>query len=421
MRWLKLLALSFLVQTGCELPLDLDIPVPPIGEPAEPKTYTARVQGTVTAAADSSPIANARVTAYVYGGGLMPFLLYHHSSGTDDQGHYELSFRVDSRASDISFCANATGFERSCDPTRDDRTGEVRTIDFQLEASGRGESLLAVWGASSSDVYAVGGIGLILHYDGTGWSAITSGTSALLCDVWGSSSSDIYAVGSEGTILHYDGTRWTSRLGTTKWLDGVWGTSSSDVFAVGQHGTILHYDGTRWTTMTSGQVTGEWLRGVWGSLSRDVYAVGLTCQSYMGGVSVCSGAILHYDGAGWSVMRRGTTEALHGVWGTSSSDVYAVGYDGTILHYDGTGWSAMTSGTTEYLRGVWGTSSSDIYAVGLGGTILHYDGTGWSAMTSGTSEDLSGVWGTSSSDIFAVGSGSTILHYDGTSWSAHEE
>jgi hypothetical protein len=39
------------------------------------------------------------------------------------------------------------------------------------------------------------------------------------------------------------------------------------------------------------------------------------------------------------------------------------------------GWSPMTSGTTQTLRGIWGSSGSDVFAVGNSGTILHYDGT----------------------------------------------
>jgi hypothetical protein len=35
----------------------------------------------------------------------------------------------------------------------------------------------------------------------------------------------------------------------------------------------------------------------------------------------------------------------------------------------------MPSGTTNILLGVWGSSSSDVFAVGDKGTILHYDGT----------------------------------------------
>jgi hypothetical protein len=76
-------------------------------------------------------------------------------------------------------------------------------------------------------------------------------------------------------------------------------------------------------------------------------------------------------------------------------------------------WSPMSSGTTRNLSGVWGSSGSNVFAVGDGGTILHYDGRTWSAMSSGTTESLFGVWGTSATDVFAVGATGTILHYDG--------
>jgi hypothetical protein len=104
---------------------------------------------------------------------------------------------------------------------------------------------------------------------------------------------------------------------------------------------------------------------------------------------------------------------LYSVWGNSSSDVFAVGYDGTILHYNGSAWSAMSSGTTDVLGGIWGSSASDVFAVGEGGIILHYNGSTWSAMSSGTINDLHDVWGHLTSDVFAVGIFGTILHYSG--------
>ena len=109
---------------------------------------------------------------------------------------------------------------------------------------------------------------------------------------------------------------------------------------------------------------------------------------------------------------------LFGVWGSSSTDVFAVGLIGTIVHYDGSAWSAMSGGTTNRLDGVWGSSSTDVFAVGDYGTILHYNGSAWSAMSSGTTSHLYGVWGSSATDVFAVGDDGTILHYDGSAWSA---
>ena len=93
---------------------------------------------------------------------------------------------------------------------------------------------------------------------------------------------------------------------------------------------------------------------------------------------------------------------LSAIWGTSSSDVFAVGGLGTILHYNGKTWSNMSSGGTNWFYAVWGSSSSDVFVVGTDGTILHYNGQEWSNMTSGSSDLLCGVLGSSSSDVFAV-------------------
>lgn len=99
------------------------------------------------------------------------------------------------------------------------------------------------------------------------------------------------------------------------------------------------------------------------------------------------------------------------MWGTSPSDVYAVGFRGTILHYDGTGWSSMVSGTPWELWDVWGTSATDVYAVGYLGTILHYDGTVWSdlAIYNQLGPTHRGIWGTSSGLVYIVATGETIL------------
>jgi hypothetical protein len=46
---------------------------------------------------------------------------------------------------------------------------------------------------------------------------------------------------------------------------------------------------------------------------------------------------------------------------------------------DGSTWSAMTSGTTNHLWNVWGSSATDVFAVGIYGTILHYNGSAGSS------------------------------------------
>lgn len=46
-----------------------------------------------------------------------------------------------------------------------------------------------------------------------GWSPMESGTQRMLNAVWGSSANDVFVVGTLGTILHYDGN-----------LEGTWST-----------------------------------------------------------------------------------------------------------------------------------------------------------------------------------------------------
>jgi hypothetical protein len=91
----------------------------------------------------------------------------------------------------------------------------------------------------------VGVSGTILHWDGSVWTSVSSGTTNNLWGIWGSGASDVWAVGNSdvafvGTILHWDGSAWTSvSSGTTSHLYGVWGSGPSDVWAVGDGGTIL--------------------------------------------------------------------------------------------------------------------------------------------------------------------------------------
>jgi hypothetical protein len=272
-------------------------------------------------------------------------------------------------------------------------------------------SLTAIWGATPSVVFAVGGAcgnPIVLRYDGTGWGTppahCTGNFFSNFTSIWGNSASDVFAADRNGIppklggdILHYDGQSWTFMyfvpcpLGVLcPAFEGVWSSSSTDAFAVGEAGVIAHYDGSTWNQQTSG--TTQALYAVWGvGPAGGVFAVG------------AAGTILRYDGSAWLPQTSGTTQTLYAVWGISANDVFAVGAAGTVLHYDGTAWTAQNSGTTQALYGIWGTSGNAVFAVGDGSTILHYDGTNWTAQTTAASMNLRGIWGSSPTNVFAVG------------------
>lgn len=70
--------------------------------------------------------------------------------------------------------------------------------------------------------------------------------------IWGSSLDDIFFIGNEGTIVHYDGTAFERmNSGTDVDLRSISGTSADNVWVSGWnyddlHRILLHYDGNVW-------------------------------------------------------------------------------------------------------------------------------------------------------------------------------
>jgi hypothetical protein len=260
--------------------------------------------------------------------------------------------------------------------------------------------LSGLWGFSSTDVYAVGVgpgdddryPGVILHYQGSGWAAVPGPVPdklfvfTELIGIWGASSSDVFVSGSSldlsdtydpdqevGLLGHFDGQRWsrmvTPAFGASTYLTNLAGTSGTDVWAIGTSdpcsegcdqltAMILHYDGRQWSE-SFGRI-GDTYTGIWATSPNDVWAVG---ENQAG-----NAIVVHFDGSSWT---RGEPlsspiPGLLDVWGSSSSDVYAVG-DQTLLHYNGNSWTKISDVGGNR---VWGLSREDVFIL-LPYAILH--------------------------------------------------
>lgn len=123
----------------------------------------------------------------------------------------------------------------------------------------------------------------------------------------------------------------------------------------------------------------------------------------------------------WQQLTPITTRTLRGLWGSSASNIWAVGDGGTVLRFNGTQWSAVTSNTALDLKDVWGSSANDVWAVGTG-VVIHWDGTAWSVVPGRTGEATS-VWGTAANNVyvthFAPSYGS-VEHWNGTTWTIEQ-
>ncbi|MBI5500401.1 MAG: hypothetical protein HY907_09170 [Deltaproteobacteria bacterium] len=154
--------------------------------------------------------------------------------------------------------------------------------------------LLDVAGTNADDIMAVGSDGTILLRAGAdGLAEIDSGTTETLRSVWVDVSGDAFAVGDNGIIVHWDGTGWLSMTtGSDPWygfrLNAVWGASADNVFAAGESSTLLHWDGTDWTPVVVDALAD--LTDVWGTSANNVFVV----------ANDRSGIILHRCGSAWS-------------------------------------------------------------------------------------------------------------------------
>lgn len=110
------------------------------------------------------------------------------------------------------------------------------------------------------------------------------------------------------------------------------------------------------------------------------------------------------------------------VWGSSASDVWAVGDNGLVSHWNGLRWSHPPSPTRENLLSIWGSGPGNIWAVGTNGAIIHGDGTGFTSVCSGARSRLNDVWGSGPGDVWVVGNqnpdggAGVVLHWNGSWW-----
>jgi hypothetical protein len=178
-----------------------------------------------------------------------------------------------------------------------------------------------------------------------------------------------------------------------------------------------------WQVALDGEDLDRAVLSVWGSSPTDVYAVGGPL-----GNSGFETLVVHYDGETFRELGPGGTETFWWVGGSAADDVWMVGEEGRIAHWDGSEFVEHESGVTATLWGVWAASPSDAWIVGGtpgGGTespndiLLHWDGAAWTPVTlpgEPLGRSLFKVWGTSSEDLYLVGEAGTIWHKSGAEW-----
>jgi hypothetical protein len=160
-------------------------------------------------------------------------------------------------------------------------------------------------------------------------------------------------------------------------LRAVWGSGPDDVHLAGDDGNLFDVaagDNISHAMMGSGKDIG----GLWGSSPTDVWAVGIQRDTP-------SGFVLRKNGPGGQWIEYGPTQyGLHAIWG-SGTQHFAVGYNGAIL----TGADLKTgvavdraacAPATTFSPVLWSVSGNSSTSVLVAGDVCsnyRYNGTGW--------------------------------------------
>jgi hypothetical protein len=241
------------------------------------------------------------------------------------------------------------------------------------------------------------------HYDG--WTAMMSNTTADLHALWVGGIGDAFAGGKGGVVLQYNGAGWSQidfpSVSVNASVIALSGTADTDLFALVDNGQVFHSDGKSWSDVSP---PGSFATDLWSPAGNTAIVV------------EAGGDVETYAAGGWTTAHVGV--AFNGVDGASASDIFAVGNTGKIEHFT-TAWAPEASTVTQQLNAVW-SDGIDAFAVGAAAadkTIVRRTGT-WSAVTAPAlaTVDLFTVWGTSGNDVYVGGAGGTIGHFDGNAW-----
>lgn len=262
-------------------------------------------------------------------------------------------------------------------------------------------ALYGIWGSGPTDVFAVGGEGTLLRYDGKSWQRLASDAYENLRSVWGVSPSHVLVAGDRRTIIHYNGQRAKESVQGLAHFRGVWGPNKTIAWAVGSGGAILR--GGRnpladWVSESS--TTAVELRAIAGRSAREVYAVGQ------------GGTILTRRGRSWRLLHGGSAETLVSVSiDKAGGEALALGLRGRLLSRKAGKWKATTLPVPGIYRALH-RSGAEMTAVGHRGLLVRGDGKAYRRIAAGTPEDLLAVNGCGGR-LFAAGTRGTMLRLEG--------
>jgi hypothetical protein len=220
----------------------------------------------------------------------------------------------------------------------DGNNWKVKRLYYHFQTDSAIGPIYSIFAITENDVWF--GFGNLVHWDGQLFQsfAIPPAIAPPRANkIWGTSDNNLYVVGPDGHIVHFDGTQWELlQTGSTLQVFDIWGVKSEgggqdQILAVGSDGInkkLLSIQGTSITSVTDSGLSAS-IFGVWFVPNQKYYVVG---------AGIGQKDIL--DNNLWSVYRPGvvTSYTSDGVRGNATNDVFVTGDFMEIVHFNGSTW-----------------------------------------------------------------------------------
>ncbi len=222
-----------------------------------------------------------------------------------------------------------------------------------------------VFGFEGGPVFMGGAGGVILRYEGDTFTVMDTPGTDTVFGIWGASPSDMWAVGGlfdqSGFAWRLSGDTWEAEptlpaaVVTDAAIWKVFGRDSDDVWLVGSDGVSFSWDGA---TLTQGDT------GVGSSL----FTVHANDARFVAVGGLATGVIVENDGSGWAAP-AGAMPA-YGVTGVvldAGDGGVAVGQYGSIYERSAAGWDEVDIEELSIQRdfhAVWQDPAGGVWAVG---------------------------------------------------------
>ncbi|AFH47854.1 Hypothetical protein IALB_0142 [Ignavibacterium album JCM 16511] len=218
--------------------------------------------------------------------------------------------------------------------------------------------------------------------------------------------------------VHWDGTKWELKRiyfptvcgGTSLssypakaifiFDDGqIWISSSGDKIAILKDGIQIN----KFCLPSNVSMS---INKLWGSSSSDLYAVGN------------NGNIAHWDGRKWTKIESGTYLNIGTIWGISDNkggyNKFLAAGDMMIILNNENKVNIVLPGPNMFVNSLWGINNNLIYTAGNG--IVLFKNNKWEKITIPELNTVYSIKGNNFNNVFGISSVFSVVHFNGFSW-----